>query len=189
MELGLTPSQTIGPFFHSGLEWMPSAAGPGARGEPIRLSVRVLDGDGAPVSDAMIESWQADAEGRYHHPEDPRGAEADPDFSGFARVPTNDAGECEIETVRPGRVPGPGGPLQAPHVNVTIFARGVLKPLVTRAYFEGEPSNAEDPVLARVPEHRRDTLMARPDPERHGVWRFEVRLCDGSGRETVFFDV
>ena len=156
-----TPSQTIGPFFHLCLT--PHWKVP--EGERIRLSCRVLDGDGMPVNDAMLEVWQADAAGDYGY---------------FGRLWANAEGVCAFETVKPGRVAG-----QAPHVNVLIFARGLLKHLYTRIYFEGEPSNFSDPVLALVPEDRWDTLMARAvEP---GAWNFEIRLC--SDCETVFFDV
>jgi protocatechuate 3,4-dioxygenase alpha subunit len=178
MDLGLTPSQTIGPFFHFCLtadRSLGCLAGPGASGERVRLAFRVWDGDGAPVGDAMIELWQADAGGNYN-PSD-----------GFGRLPTNEDGACVFETIKPGRVPGPDGTLQAPHINVSIFARGLLQRLVTRIYFAGDPANQEDPVLALAPEDRRDTLMAYPDPKQPGVWRFEIRLRGEC--ETVFFDV
>jgi protocatechuate 3,4-dioxygenase alpha subunit len=185
-----TPSQTIGPFFHFGLTARGAVgrlAGPACRGERIRLSCRVLDGDDVPVDDALIEIWQADARGRYNHPDDTRGESADPAFLGFGRLPTGADGACVFETVKPGAVPGRDGGTQAPHINVSFFARGLLDRLVTRIYFEGDPANAHDPVLALVPEDRRHTLMARLDPESAGHWNFEIRLC--SDRETVFFEI
>src|SRR5580704_8756453 len=142
-----TPSQTIGPFFHLCLT--PESGLGSLEGERIRLVCRILDGDGTPVDDAMIEIWQVDAVGEH--------------------------GGCEFQAVKAG------------HVNVMIFARGLLKQLFTRIYFEGESSNASDPVLALVPEDRRGTLMARPNPEDSNLWNFEIRLCADS--ETVFFDV
>lgn len=165
MEQIPTPSQTIGPFFHLCLT--PQTDPGSLNGERIRLVCRMLDGDGTPVGDAMIEVWQADAAGEYGR---------------FARLWTNEAGVSAFDTVKPGRVE-----LQAPHLNVQIFARGLLKQLFTRIYFDGEPSNASDPILALVPEDRRGTLMARPNAEDAGVWNFEIRLCADS--ETVFFDV
>ncbi len=189
MHLVPSPSQTIGPFFHFALTTDPAQgrlAEAAAKGEHIRLACRVLDGDGALVDDAMIELWQADAGGNYNHPDDTDKA-ADPAFRGFGRLATNPEGACVFETVRPGRVPGGGGKLQAPHVNVSIFARGLLNRLATRIYFADDPANAQDPVLALAPEDRRDTLMAHPDPERRGVWNFDIRLS--GERETVFFDV
>lgn len=190
MELIPTPSQTIGPFFHYALTPNESAgalAGQDAQGDRIRLICRVLDGDGAPVSDAMIEIWQADSGGKYDHPDDPQPKRADPSFRGFGRLATRADGACVFETVKPGRVPGSDRTLQAPHINVSLFARGLLNRLVTRAYFAGDPANAGDPVLALVPADRRETLMARAIPERAGDWKFEIRLA--SDRETVFFDV
>ena len=165
MELIPTPSQTIGPFFHFCLTNQTNLGD--LTGERIRLVCRILDGDGAPVNDAMIEIWQADAAGEY---------------GGFGRLCTNEDGVSVFDTVKPGR-----GELEAPHVNVQIFARGLLKQLFTRIYFDGEQSNASDPVLALVPEGRRETLMARPNAKDSSVWNFEIRLCADS--ETVFFDV
>ncbi len=180
-DLVATPSQTVGPFFHYSLTVNPAlACMAGARGERIRLAVRVFDGDGAPVPDAMVELWQADADGKYEHPEDPQDKTPDAALCGFGRAPTGDGGECVFETVRPGRVLA-----QAPHINVIVLARGVLAPLFTRIYFVGNPANAEDYVLGLVPAERRETLMARPEKE--GTWRFDIYLS--GDRETVFFDL
>jgi len=190
MNLVTSPFQTIGPFFHFALtadKALGCLAGAGARGERIRLACRVRDGHGEAVDDAMIEIWQADAGGKYDHPDDSQEKAPDPAFLGFGRLATNDAGVCVFETVKPGRVPGPPGALQAPHISVSIFARGLLRPLVTRVYFAGDPANAQDPVLALAPEDRQDTLMAHPDPGQPGLWNFEIRLQ--GERETVFFDV
>jgi protocatechuate 3,4-dioxygenase, alpha subunit len=184
MDLTPTPSQTAGPFFHVGLTDTRSVArvaGEGAKGERLWLTFRLLDGDSLPVPDAMIEMWQADSEGNY---KDGRAAET---FGGFGRLATLEDGSCTFETIRPGRVPGPGNTLQAPHINVSVFARGLLKRLSTRVYFAGDPAHSEDPVLALVPEHRRATLFARPDPVRDRGWIYEIRMR-GEG-ETVFFDV
>jgi protocatechuate 3,4-dioxygenase alpha subunit len=180
MDLTPTPSQTAGPFLHLGLTDKRSiacVAGEAAKGERLWLTFSLLDGDSLPVPDAMIELWQADSEGNYN----------DGTFSGFGRLATSNDGACTFETIRPGRVPGPGNTLQAPHINVSVFARGLLKRLCTRVYFDGEPANSEDPVLALVPEHRRATLLARPDPHRDRRWIQEIRMR-GEG-ETVFFDV
>ncbi len=187
MKLTPTPSQTVGPFFHLGLTNTRSVgcvAGKEAKGERLWLTLSVLDGDGVPVPDAMIELWQADSDGNYAHQGDPSG---DGTFRGFGRSATAEDGSCAFETIRPGRVPGPHGIFQAPHINVSVFARGLLKGLCTRVYFAGDPANAEDPVLASVPENRRPTLLAQPDPSRSGSWKLEIRLR-GEG-ETVFFDV
>jgi protocatechuate 3,4-dioxygenase alpha subunit len=164
MDLIPTPSQTIGPFFHLCLK---PHVDHGGAGQQIQLVCRIVDGDGAPVNDALIEVWQADAAGEYGH---------------FARLYTNEDGASIFETVKPGCVEG-----QAPHLNVMIFARGLLKQLYTRIYFEGESSNASDPILALVPEDRRGTLMARPSSGDSNVWNFDIRLC--ADDETVFFDV
>jgi len=182
-----TPSQTIGPFFHLCLTMNAAGArlaGPGAEGEALTLICRVLDADGAPVDDALIELWQADASGVYNHPDDPRYQEHDPAFPGFARAATDDKGECTFQTVRPGAVTGEDGALHAPHINASIFARGLLKRVVTRVYFEDDP---KDPVLACVPEQRRATLLARPDSVKPSAWRFEIHLS--GERETVFFAI
>jgi protocatechuate 3,4-dioxygenase, alpha subunit len=185
----LTPSQTAGPYLHLGCTQnhsVPSIADRGARGEHFGLVCRITDGEGNTVNDAMIEIWQADAEGRYNSSVWDESTASAPVFRGFGRMATDEQGECRFETIKPGRVPAEHG-LQAPHLNVSIFARGLLHRLATRIYFEGEPSNAECPVLAMVPDERRPTLFARPDPYHAGNWRFEIRLS-GIG-ETVFFDV
>jgi protocatechuate 3,4-dioxygenase alpha subunit len=190
MDLDSTPSQTVGPYFHLGLTERRAAgtiAGPAAVGERIWLTCRVLDADGAPVPDAMIEIWQANADGKYRHPDDRQEKSIDPAFYGFGRMPTTEDGRCLFETIRPGRVPGNGNTLQAPHLNVSVFGRGLLKHLVTRIYFAGDPANPEDPVLALVPGEFRATLMAQPDPNRPGHWHFDVHL--GGDSETIFFDV
>ena len=190
MDLIPTPSQTAGPYFHLGMtDTRPvnCIAAPQAKGERVWLTCRVIDGDGAPVNDAMIEVWQADAEGKYSHPDDVREKAADPAWFGFGRMATAEDGSCEFETIKPGRVPGPGNVLQAPHLSLAVFARGMLKQLYSRVYFFGDPANHKDPVLALVPEERRATLMAHPDPSRPSVWRFDV-LLQGE-QETVFFDV
>jgi protocatechuate 3,4-dioxygenase, alpha subunit len=185
-----TPSQTVGPFFHLGLtgpRCVGRIAGPGVEGERIALTCRVLDGDGTPVNDAMIEIWQADAKGTYHHPDDPRSHSDNPEFLGFGRQETDEDGRCVFETIKPGRVPGPNNHLQAPHLNLTVFARGLLKHLTTRVYFSGDPVNLDDPILLLVPLERRDTLMALEHPARRGAWLINIHLS--GERETVFFDV
>jgi protocatechuate 3,4-dioxygenase, alpha subunit len=185
-----TPSQTVGPFFHLGLtgsRCLGRIAGPGVDGERMSLTCRVLDGDGAPVNDAMIEIWQADAQGTYQHPDDPRSHSGNPEFLGFGRQVTGEDGCCSFETIKPGRVPGPKNHFQAPHLNLTVFARGLLKHLTTRVYFSGDPANSDDPILRLVPQERRDTLMARENPARRGTWHINIHLS--GERETVFFDV
>ncbi len=190
MDMTPTPSQTVGPFFHLGctgsasLGCLVTAA---TQGQRIRLTCRVFDGEGAAVPDAMLEIWQANAAGRYDHPEDTRALPLDPSFHGFGRLATDSSGTCEFETIHPGRVPANDGTLQAPHINVSVFARGLLKALATRIYFAGDPANAADPVLQLVPEERRNTLLAQADSAQAGNWRFDIHLCGGN--ETVFFDV
>ena len=184
-----TPSQTVGPYFQLGLTNKHSVscvAGPQAKGERVNLRCRVLDGDGVPVDDAMIEIWQADGEGRYNHPDDRQNKLPDPACNGFGRMGSGQEGTCDFETVKPGRVPGPNGRLQAPHLNVAVYARGILLQLYTRVYFAGDAANEEDAVLASVPPERRETLMARRDSRPHG-WHVDIHLC--GPHETVFFDV
>ena len=200
MDLVPTPSQTAGPYFHLGMTDTRSVkciADPQTKGERVWLACRVIDGDGVPVPDAMIEIWQADAEGKYNHPDDVRGDDTEGDdtqgktidspWFGFGRMPTLEDGSCEFETIKPGRVPGPRNALQAPHLNVAIFARGMLKQLYTRMYFAGDPANSEDAVLALVPQERRESLLAQPVVSHPGHWRFDIHLQ--GERETVFFDV
>ncbi|MCV2487863.1 protocatechuate 3,4-dioxygenase subunit alpha [Geodermatophilus sp. YIM 151500] len=183
MSARTTPSATVGPYLAIGLTWDdgPSAVEPGTPGA-IWLRGRVLDGAGEVVPDAMVETWQADPDGRFDHPDDPRGARARPGFRGFGRSHT-DSGEYAVCTLKPGRVPDGEGGLQAPHVDVSVFARGLLDRVVTRIYFADEAeANAEDPVLRSVPADRRGTLIAQPTDD---GYRLDIRL-QGDG-ETVFF--
>ena len=181
-----TAHQTVGPFFHVGLRIVDSVAGPGVSGARVTIGGRVLDGDGKPVPDALLEIWQADAHGTYAHPEGMHESPGEPGFKGFGRVATDEGGTFRFGTITPGRVPGPGGRLQAPHLVVAVFMRGLLKHLVTRVYFPGEPSNADDPILNLVEPARRATLIARKAPGRNGVLEWNV-ILQGEG-ETVFFD-
>jgi protocatechuate 3,4-dioxygenase alpha subunit len=189
-DLTPTPSQTVGPFFHLGCTEHASVGSlvtPATKGERIRLVCRVFDGDGQLVPDAMIEIWQANADGRYAHPEDTQQKALDPSFNGFGRLASDEHGSCTFETIKPGRVPGNEGTLQAPHINVSVFARGILLRLATRAYFAGDPANEDDPVLALVPGERRPTLLAQADAADTTRWLFNIHLCGEN--ETVFFDV
>jgi protocatechuate 3,4-dioxygenase, alpha subunit len=184
---GLTPFQTLGPFFDFGLV-IPNGevvAAPSAGGRHVTIEGVVRDGAGSPLPDALIEIWQADASGRYRNPSDPANGSTDPAFDGFGRVATDAEGRFLFKTVVPGRVAGGDGRLQAPHVAVGVLARGILTRLVTRVYFEDEPSNSEDAVLSLVPLSRRGTLLAKPTGSNR--YRFDIVL-QGSG-ETVFFDV
>ena len=186
MSLYASGSQTVGPYLHIGLTWLNTAriAGPGVKGERLTLQGRLLDGDGAGVSDGLIEIWQANAAGRYAHPEDPQNAPLEKGFRGFGRIPTDANGGFKFTTIRPGRVPGPGGKLQAPHLSVTVFMRGLLKQLSTRIYFPGDPANAQDPLLKLVPAARRATLIARRKAKGVLEWNIVLQGKD----ETVFFD-
>lgn len=187
MIFGPTPSQTVGPYFAIGLPWDggPFAAPENAPGA-IRIAGTVYDGGGEPVPDSLIETWQADREGRFADLHGHRGPSRLPGFRGFARCGAEDGdGSFEIVTVKPGRVPGPGGVDQAPHIDVSVFARGMLHRCVTRIYFADEPeANATDPVLAAVPAERRVTLLAQPTD---GGYRFDIRLQGPD--ETVFFAI
>jgi protocatechuate 3,4-dioxygenase alpha subunit len=179
MRLGSTPSQTVGPYLHIGLTWDdgPHVVPPDTPGA-VWLHGVVFDGAGEPVPDGLIETWQADQDGRFDHPDDPRGAV--PGFRGFGRCPTGSDGSWRIRTVQPGALPG-----QAPHINVSLFARGMLTRVVTRIYFpDNEAANEHDPVLRSVPDVRRRTLIARSSAE---GYRFDIRV-QGT-EETVFFDI
>jgi protocatechuate 3,4-dioxygenase alpha subunit len=188
MSLHATTSQTAGPYFSIGLEWLTikELAGPGVSGERITLEGKVLDGDGKPVPDAVIEVWQANAQGKYSHPEDKQDKPIEPGFRGFGRIPTDATGAFRFATIQPGRVPGPSGKLQAPHLAVTVLMRGLLRHLVTRVYFPDEPGNVEDTVLNLVDPGRRSTLIARKIPGRPGVLEWNVVLQGAN--ETVYFD-
>lgn len=188
----LTSSQTVGPFFSPALLREDARRNvltqPETAGERIRIEGRVLDGDGVPVPDALVEIWQANAHGRYHHPADVGPAPLDPSFLGSGRSGTAEDGSYWFETVKPGPVAFDGERLQAPHICVTVFARGLLNHLVTRLYFEDEPAKALDPVLQCVPEDRRATLLARREPGgAMVVYHFDIVL-QGAG-ETAFFNV
>jgi protocatechuate 3,4-dioxygenase, alpha subunit len=200
---GQTPWQTVGPFFHYGLPWKggadltgmselgarpelfppehyllrtPSPRGP-AEGVAIEIFGRVLDGDGAAVPDALVEIWQANAQGHYYM------RSTGQNFIGFGRAATLNDGSYRFRTILPGRVPGPGNSLQASHIAVGVMARGLLKRLVTRLYFADGEGLVSDPILELVPPARRDTLMAQKES---GGYRFDIVL-QGAG-ETVFFD-
>ena len=183
--LGTTPSATVGPYLAIGLSWADGVFA-AEEGTPGGFWIRgqVLDGAGDPVRDGMVETWQADPDGGFPSPEDPRGAASYPGFRGYARAQTLSGG-FGIFTVKPGRLPDGEGGLQAPHIDVSVFARGILDRVVTRIYFaDEEQANAEDVVLRGLPEDRRSTLLATPTV---GGYRLDIRL-QGDG-ETVFFAV
>ncbi|MBB4930391.1 protocatechuate 3,4-dioxygenase alpha subunit [Lipingzhangella halophila] len=182
-----TPSQTVGPYLHIGLHW-PDGPFAVAEGTPEGFWIRgtLTDGAGQPISDGLIETWQADPNGRFDHPDDPRGPTGYPGFRAFGRCDTDEHGEYGIFTLAPGAVPGPGDTLQAPHIDVSVFARGMLHRTVTRIYFpENVNANAADPVLSTVAdETARSTLVAEPATD---GYRFDIRLQGEN--ETVFFEI
>lgn len=183
-----SPSQTVGPYLHIGLDTEPlhgCMVGPATAGERIRVRIRVTDGAGVAVPDALVELWQADASGSYVDAADHQNAGPGHAFRGWGRRPTRADGWCEFETIRPGATATPDGGRQASHINVCLFARGMLRHIFTRLYFANDPLLGDDPVLALVPVDRRETLLATPDGD--GAWVFEIRI-QGEG-ETVFFDL
>jgi protocatechuate 3,4-dioxygenase, alpha subunit len=193
VSLPLTPSQTVGPFLAIGLPWPdgPFVVPEGTPGA-ITITGRVLDGAGDPLPDALVETWQAAPDGSFDHPDDPReaGAVWGEGFRGFGRSATDATGRYRIVTLKPGPLPFPDGRTEAPHLDVSVFARGLLDRVVTRIYFPDETAaNAADPVLASLgDDERRATLIASPEPgAAPGTLRFDIRLQ--GGRETVFFDV
>jgi protocatechuate 3,4-dioxygenase, alpha subunit len=182
-----TPSQTIGPFFSIGLGRLNRAdLAEGSAGERVAIRGRVIDGDGQAVPDAVLEIWQADADGRYHHPEHEAPRNNAKPFFGFGRIPTDEHGRFSFTTFKPGPVHSPDGKPQSPHLQISVFMRGLLKRLVTRIYFPDEPLNASDPVLQVVPESRRETLIARQSTAKKNTLDWNV--CLQGENETVFFD-
>jgi protocatechuate 3,4-dioxygenase alpha subunit len=213
---GQTPWQTTGPFLHFGLPWKgcadltgesdlgsrPDLVQPGHEhaiaahdngaalsvGQRVEITGHVWDNKGAPIIDGLVEIWQANAAGRYAHPDDNRGDLAiDPSFIGFGRAALDRSGGFTFRTIRPGRVPGPGNTLQAPHIALSLMGPGFLKRLSTRIYFPDAPENAEDPILGLVPQRRRSTLIAVREPGAANVYHFDLWL--GGMQETVFFDI
>ena len=194
---GITPSQTVGPFFKYGLTpsrqyawndaFTANLVTPDASGDRIRVEGTVYDGDGAPVPDCMLEVWQADAQGRFSDPQDQR-ALPNSSFKGFGRCGTDANGGYAFDTIKPGQVADPDGKPQAPHLLLAIFARGMLLQNYSRIYFGGEPANADDPVLALVPMDRRATLIAQQaNCNGNAIYRLDIHLQGDN--EMVFFDV
>lgn len=182
-----TSSQTVGPFFHFGLTTdalLGTMVGPDTPGQRITVRVCVIDGGGVPLPDAMVELWQADSRGHYVETADHANPDPGQAFRGWGRLPTDANGICEFHTVRPGEHVGDDGQAEAAHVNICLFARGMLRHVFTRFYFAGDAAIATDPVLALVPETRRGTLLAH---EIDGLWKFDIHLQGAS--ETVFFDL
>ena len=194
---GITPSQTVGPYFAYGLtptgkyEWNDAFTNnlitPDTSGERIRVEGKVFDGDRAVVPDCMLEIWHADAQGRFSDPQDKR-ALPNSSFRGFGRCGTDATGGYAFDTIKPGSVPDPDGKPQAPHILLAVYARGMTRQAQTRIYFSDEASNASDPILALVPADRRDTLVATRKPGAgNAVYTLDIHLQGDN--ETVFFEV
>ena len=193
MSLRATTWQTVGPFFSIGLSrlYCDNLAGPGVSGERVAVGGRILDGDSKPVPDGVIEIWQANAHGKYAHPDDLQNKPLEKGFTGHGRVATDGEGRFRFSTIKPGRVFGPNGPggeatLQAPHLAISVFTRGLERRLVTRMYFPDDASNGGDFVLNLVEPSRRATLIAKKVDGRVGVLEWNVVLQGKD--ETVFFD-
>lgn len=173
-----TASQTVGPYFGLALPWPEGPYVVSAEYEDaIWIRGVVTDGVGDPIPDAMVETWQSDADGSF--PQDPNA-----DFRGFGRCPTDDGGAYGICTVKPAAVAGPGGSIGAPYLLVAVFMRGLLRPVITRLYFPDEAANMHDPVLSSIPEPERSTMVARKSDD---GYHFDIRL-QGEG-QTAFFDL
>ena len=187
MGLQATTSQTVGPYFEIGLRWLNqnSLASESVAGERVTIRGRVLDGNGAPVPDAFLEIWQANVHGKYAHPEDKQDKPLDVGFTGFGRVPVDLAGSFQFATIKPGPVPGPENTVQASHLVISLFMRGLLKRLVTRMYFPNDTRNATDFILNLVDPARRPTLIAKAA----GSGRLEWNVVLQGSSETVFFDL
>lgn len=191
-EYGITASQTVGPFLKIGLvregqEYVVPKNTNGA----LKVQGRVYDGEGKPVPDAMIEIWQANVHGKYNHPEDLSDAELVKGFNGFGRSCTDEEGCFFFVTVKPGRVAGLGNTLQAPHMAINVFARGMLKQQVTRLYFSDEiNANSEDPVLNSIEDAEvRETLVASKVDDENGMTCYKFNIHLQGEKETAFFDV
>jgi len=186
-----TPSQTVGPFYAIGLTRTPMhvMATDATQGERIRIEGQVFDGDGVAIPDVMVEIWQANAYGRYNHPDDKQEKPLDATFTGWGRSGTDDKCFYSFETIKPGPVPGNDDSVQAPHINIVVFARGMLVHTFTRIYFNDEPANENDPVLKSIKNKgRRSTLIAaRGERDGKAVYHFDIRLQGEN--ETVFFDM
>ena len=187
MKLQATTSQTVGPYFAIGLTRLRKAdlVGAAVSGGKITIAGHVLDGDGKPVPDALLEIWQANSHGKYAHPEDGQNKPLEPGFQGFGRIGVDENGGFLLTTVKPGAVPDPNGKMQAPHIAVSVFARGLQRRLVTRIYFPDESANADDYVLNLIEPTRRGTLIARKTAVQGALeWNVILQGAD----ETVFLD-
>jgi protocatechuate 3,4-dioxygenase alpha subunit len=189
-----SPSQTVGPYFAQGLlregdqVFTNVLVSEDTEGERIRIEGAVFDAEGRPIEDAMIEIWQANRHGRYNHPLDEQDKPLDPQFRGHGRTSTDTEGYYRFETIKPGSVPGPGDSDQAPHINVIVFARGMLSHAFTRIYFEDEPFNQDDSVLMGIEDlaHRNTLVARRQEAEGAVIYRFDIHFQ--GEHETAFFD-
>ncbi len=183
-----TPSQTVGPYFSIGFDWLNRSdlTRGASSGERITIRGRVLDGEGHAVPDACLEIWQADAQGKFAQSDNAQEKSPDQEFFGFGRIPTNERGEFTFTTIKPGSVPGPDGRPQAPHIQITVFMRGLLRRLVTRLYFPDDSAHVTDHVMNLVPAERRATLIARPLTAEPHTLGWDIYLQ--GEYETVFFD-
>jgi protocatechuate 3,4-dioxygenase alpha subunit len=188
MKFHASPWQTVGPFFSVGMKsrYVTDIAGANAAGERVTISGRAFDGDEAPISDALLEIWQANAYGKYAHPEDTQDKSLDPGFLGHGRVPTSADGCFEFITIKPGAVSAPNSGSQAPHLSISLMMRGLLRRLTTRIYFPDEPLNSSDRILQLVEPARRKTLILIPDAHRAGHFLWDIHMQGYA--ETVFFD-
>ncbi|MGW5105959.1 protocatechuate 3,4-dioxygenase subunit alpha [Nocardia sp. NPDC004123] len=187
VEFGPTPSQTVGPYLHIALSWPdgPDVVSPGTE-SAITITVTVLDGHREPIADALVETWQADTNGIFGHPDDPR-AQSNPLFRGFGRCAADTTGTTRFTTIKPGPNPTPDGENEAPHLNISIFARGMLNRLITRLYFPDEgAANSFDPVLSSLPESQRPKLIAIATDNGYHL-DVVVQDDDPDGAETPFF--
>jgi protocatechuate 3,4-dioxygenase, alpha subunit len=186
-----TPSQTVGPFYAIGLtnRTLNLLANESTQGQPIRIEGQVFDADGQPIPDVMVEIWQANAYGRYNHPDDKQEKPLNVAFKGWGRSGTDENCFYRFETIKPGQVPGQDDSVQAPHVNITVFARGMLVHAYTRMYFADDPANEHDPVLCSIKNKARRRTLISSCAVKDGmtVYRFDIRLQGEN--ETVFFDV
>jgi protocatechuate 3,4-dioxygenase alpha subunit len=189
MSLQATTSQTVGPFFKIGFDWLnrDNLAGEGVSGERVTIQGRVFDGDGVAVPDAILEIWQANSHGKYAHPEDTQDKPLEPGFEGYGRVPVTAQGGFRFVTIKPGPVPGPDGKEQAPHLLVSVFMRGLLQRVVTRIYFPDDPRNGEDFILNLVEPAQRSTLIAKKATG--GPGQLEWNVVMQGAEETVFFEL
>jgi protocatechuate 3,4-dioxygenase alpha subunit len=189
LSLQTTASQTVGPYFSIGLTRLKKddLASADVPGKQVTIAGRVLDGDGQPVPDALLEVWQANGFGKYAHPEDKQDKPVTPGFNGFGRIPTEGDGGFRFTTIKPGPVPGPDGKRQAPHIVVSVFMRGLLRRLVTRIYFPDEAANEDDFVLHLVGPTRRGTLIAKSASGESDTFEWNIILQGAD--ETVFFDI